>query len=102
MTSLEILELVLLCICILALSIYVLIKGIKNKWFAKLLATIETSIKEAEKKFPESGCGDKKKMYVIDAVKAKCKELGIPYDILKKLINVAIDKVIEDYNIISK
>ena len=102
MTSLEILELVLLCICIFALSIYVLVKGIKNKWFAKLLATIEMSIKEAEKKFPESGCGDKKKMYVIDAVKAKCKELGIPYALLKKLIDLAIDKIVKDYNVISK
>ena len=102
MTSLEILELVLLCICILALSIYVLVKGIKDKWFAKLLATIETSIKEAEKKFPESGCGDKKKAYVIEKIEAKCKELNIPYALLKKLIDLAIDKVIEDYNIISK
>lgn len=102
MTSLEILELVLLCVCILALAIYIIVKGVKNKWFAKLLATIETTIKEAEKKFPESGSGDKKKKYVIDAVKAKCKELGIPYSILEKLISVAIDKVIKDYNIIAK
>ena len=102
MTPLEILELVLLCVCILALVIYIIVKGIKDKWFAKLLATIETSIKEAEKKFPESGSGDKKKKYVIDAVKAKCEELGIPYSILEKLISVAIDKVIKDYNIIAK
>ena len=59
-------------------------------------------IKEAEEKFPESGSGDKKKAYVIEKVKAKCDELGIPYALLKKLINVAIDKVIEDYNVISK
>lgn len=102
MTSLEILELVLLCICILALVIYIIVKGIKDKWFAKLLATIETAIKEAEKKFPESGSGDKKKKYVIDAVKTKCEELGIPYSILEKLISVAIDKIVKNYNVIAK
>ena len=76
--------------------------GIGTGKSKEIPVAVSKAIKEAEKKFPESGCGDKKKMYVIDAVKAKCKELGIPYDILKKLINVAIDKVVKDYNIIAK
>ena len=102
MTTLEIIQLCVIGVAILAILIYIVVMGIKNKWFSKLWDAIKVSIKEAEEKFPESGSGDKKKAYVLEKVKAKCDELGIPYELLKKLINVAIDKVIEDYNIISK
>ena len=102
MSVLEIIQLCVIAVAILAILIYIIVMGIKNKWFSKLWDTIKVSIKEAEEKFPESGSGDKKKAYVLEKVKAKCDELGIPYELLKKLINVAIDKVIEDYNVISK
>ena len=102
MTTLEIIQLCVISVAILAILIYIIVMGIKNKWFSKLWDTIKVSIKEAEEKFPESGSGDKKKAYVLEKVKAKCDELGIPYELLKKLIDVAIDKVIEDYNVISK
>ena len=102
MSVLEIIQFCVIGIAILAILIYIIVMGIKNKWFSKLWDTTKVSIKEAEEKFPESGSGDKKKAYVLEKVKVKCDELGIPYELLKKLINVAIDKVIEDYNIISK
>ena len=102
MTTLEIIQLCVIGIAILAILIYCLIVGIKNKWFKQLLETMNTAINEAETKFPEQGSGEQKKAYVLEKVKAKCDELCIPYELLKKLINVAIDKVIEDYNVISK
>lgn len=102
MTTLEIIQLCVIGIAVFAILIYCLVVGIKNKWFKQLLETMNTAINEAETKFPEQGSGDKKKAYVLEKVKAKCDELGIPYALLKKLINVAIDKVIEDYNVISK
>lgn len=102
MSVLEIIQLCVIGVAILAILIYIIVMGIKNKWFSKLWDTIKVSIKEAEEKFPESGSGDKKKAYVLEKVKAECDELGIPYALLKKLIDLAVDKVIEDYNVISK
>lgn len=102
MTELEIIELALLAVIIVVLFIYYFVKAIKNKWLTKLLKTIETSIKEAEKKFTESGSGSKKKEYVINKVKEKCDELGIPYRLFEKLIDITIDKIVKDYNIIIK
>lgn len=102
MSVLEIIQLCVIGVAVLAILIYIIVMGIKNKWFSKIWDTIKVSIKEAEKKFPESGSGDKKKAYVLEKVKAKCNELGVPYALLKKLIDLAIDKVIEDYNVISK
>lgn len=102
MTTLEIIQLSILVLAILAIAIYIIVMGIKDKWFAKLYDTLKIAIKEAEEKFPEAGSGDKKKAYVISKIEEKCNELGIPYALLKKLINIAIDKIIEDYNVVSK
>ena len=102
MTALEIIELVVIGVAAVSLLAYVLINGIKNKWFGKILATIEDAIKEAEKLYPESGSGDKKKDYVIKKIEDKCNELGIPYALLKTVICKAIDKIVANYNVIAK
>ena len=116
MTILEIIQLSVIGIALVATLIYCIVMGVKNKWFSKLWVvmgvknkwfsklweTIKLAIKEAETKFPESGSGDKKKAYVLEQVEIKCIELGIPYSLLKKLISLAIDKIIDDYNIIKK
>lgn len=102
MSTLEIVQLCAICAAVLVLVVYCIIMGIKNKWFSKLWDTIKTAIKEAEEKFPEECSGEKKKAYVLEKVEAKCKALGIPYSLLKKLISLAIDNVVSDYNIISK
>lgn len=101
MTTLEIIQLIVIAVVVLALVIYVIVAGVKNKWFSKLAETIKVAIAEAEQKWPE-GHGDEKKQYVIEAVKAKCKELGIPYEVLYKLVNKLIDTIVEHYNVISK
>lgn len=102
MTILEIIQLSVIGIAIVAILVYCIVMGVKNKWFSKLWETIKLAIKEAETKFPESGSGDKKKAYVLEQVEIKCIELGIPYSLLKKLISLAIDKIIDDYNVIKK
>lgn len=102
MSTLEIVELCLICGAVIGMIVYCIVVGIKNKWFGKLWEALKAAIKEAEEKFPDSGSGEKKKAYVIGKMEEKCKELGIPYSLLKKLINKAIEKVVEDYNIIKK
>lgn len=102
MTVLEIAELVILAIVIVVLSIYYIVKAIKNKWLEKITAAINKAIKEAEEKFPESGSGDLKKTYVLKAVEEECVKLGIPYSLLKSLISTFIDKVVSNYNVIKK
>ena len=101
MSTLEIIRIAaeLLIVCVLV--IYYLIKIIKNKWFSKITGTIKDAIVEAENKWPE-GHGDEKKSYVIESVKIKCEELGIPFELLYKLINKAIDTIISNYNTLKK
>lgn len=102
MSVLEIIELCIIAVAILVIGVYCIIMGIKNKWFSKIVDTIKVAIKEAEEKYPESGSGEKKKEYVLEKVKEKCTELGVPYKLLEKLISMFIDKVVDDYNVISK
>jgi len=102
MTVLEIVELCIIGVAVLATVIYCIVMGIKNKWFSQLYETIKAAIKEAETKYPDAGQGAEKKKYVLQKVENKCKELGVPYNFLKKLISIAIDNIIADYNVISK
>lgn len=102
MTILEIIELVILAIVVVALSVYYIVKAIKNNWLGKIAGCINNAIKEAEEKFAESGSGDKKKEYALEAVEKECESLGIPFSLLKKLISTLIDKIVANYNIIKK
>ena len=102
MTTFEIIQLCIICVIVLAFAVWFVIKAIKDKWLQKLWDTTKQSIKEAEENFPESGSGDKKKEYLIGKIKEKCKELGIPYKLIKKLIDLLIDTVIKGYNTIAK
>lgn len=101
MSKLEILQMIGLALIVVGLVIYYVIKAIKNKWVQKLSKTIENAIKEAETKYPE-GHGQEKLEIVLEAVKNKCNELGIPYALLYKLIKKLVDKIIANYNIIAK
>ena len=102
MTTLEIIELVILAIVAIALSVYYIVKAIKNNWLCKIADCVNKAIKEAEEKFTESGNGDKKKEYVLEAVEKECESLGIPFGMLKKLISALIDKIVANYNVIKK
>lgn len=101
MDALNYIELVVLLGFILVIGTYIVVYGIKKKWFSKIASTVKEAIAEAEKQFGP-GSGEQKKTYVLEKVKEKCKELGIPYDTLYKLITKFIDMVIEHYNVIEK
>ena len=95
----EIIELAVASIVVLVLAIYYIIKAIKNNWLKQITATIEKAIKEAE---TSGKSGNEKKQLVLDAVQVKCADLGIPYALLKNLVSKLIDRIIKDYNILSK
>lgn len=99
MTKLEIIELIALGLIVLGLTIYYLIKAIKNGWVEKITLTINEAIKYAEKNIEG---GKVKKEYVMQKVEEKCEELGIPYTMIKNLVGKLIDKIISNYNIIKK
>lgn len=101
-TIIKIIEFSVIALIVLVLAIYYLVKAIKNKWLSKITQSINDAIAEAEKKFTESGQGEEKKKYVLEKVANTCNELGIPFNLIYKLINKLIDKTIECYNIISK
>ena len=102
MSPKEILELVAMSVVVLALVVYYSIKVVKNGWVKKLTNTIEKAIKDAEKKYPDQGSGKQKFEYVMNCVEDKCVELGIPYSLLKSLIEKIINTIIAHYNVISK
>ncbi len=99
MNVLAIVELIVLAVLALAFLVWFGIKAVKNKWLSALTETIDKTIGEAEKKWPE-GHGEEKKKYVLDAVEKKCEELNIPYHILYKLISKLINTIIKDHNIV--
>lgn len=99
MSILEIVELVVIAVVALGLIIYYLIMAIKNNWLKKITDALNVAIKEAE---ASGKSGKEKKEYVLAQVEAKCKELGIPYALIKKLISKVIDKIIANYNAVVK
>lgn len=101
MSTLEIVELIILIVLALGLGGYYLFKAIKNKWLGSLLSTIKTAMKEAEEKYPE-GHGEEKKQMVLDALKEKCEELSIPYTLLVAVFEKLIASIVEHWNILKK
>lgn len=101
MTNLEIIQLVCLALITIAFTVLTVAKGIKNKWISKLMDCIKESIKEAEEQWPE-GHGSDKTAHVLEKVKEKCDELGIPYKMVYKLVKSLIDKIVANYNVIAK
>lgn len=99
MSTLEIVELIIIGIIALFLLVYYGIKAIKNKWVEELTITVNNSIKYAEEHYYE---GFEKKKYVLQEVEAKCQELGIPYALIQKLISKLVDKIVANYNVIKK
>lgn len=99
MTTLELIELIVLALTVCCLAIYYLVKAIKNHWLSKISSEVFKAMKEAEK----SGLsGSAKKEYVLEKVEALCKELDVPYTFIKKLIDKLIEKTIKSYNNMTK
>lgn len=97
MSKLELIYTVAISVVVLFLVIYYIILAIKNGWIKKITDTLNTAIRYAEANIKG---GAEKKKYVLKQVEDKCVELGIPYGLIKNLINQIITKVIANYNII--
>lgn len=99
MTTLELIELIVIALIIVVLSIYYLIQAIRNKWLSQISSTIIKAMKDAE----QSGkTGKEKKAHVLEQIQQLCCELGIPYTFIKKLIDKFIEKTIKAYNNMTK
>lgn len=101
MTKLEIIQLICISVILIGTVVLTIIKAIKNNWIGKLTDCIEVSIKEAEEKWP-NGNGSEKLNFVLEKVKIKCNELGIPYLTIYKLVKTLIEKIVANYNVIAK
>ena len=101
MSKLEIIETAVLAVAVLVILVYCIVAICKNHWVSQIVETVDKACGEAETKFPEHGSGEQKKAYVIAAVKAKCKELKIPYELLSVLVSKLIEKAVASYNAIS-
>lgn len=99
MTKLELIELIALIVLGVGLGIYYIYKAIKNNWLKKLTNAIKEGIAEAEK---TNASGDAKKAYVMSHVQLVCDKEGIPFELIKKLVDKTIEKFIEGYNTIAK
>lgn len=99
MTTLEIIQLIAIIVAAVVLGVFYAIKAIKNKWLSKIYKAIKDGIVEAEKSKLK---GKDKKEYVLKYVQLICDEEGIPFKAIKKLVDKAIEKLIEGYNTIAK
>lgn len=99
MTTLELIKLIVLGVVALILIVYYSIKGIKNGWVRKITETMNEAIKYSETNIIGS---KEKKKYVLQKVKEKCEELGIPYTLIESIVSKLIDKIIANYNVIKK
>ena len=97
MSKLELIYTIAIAVVVLFLVIYYIIMAIKNGWIKKITDTLNEAIRYAEANIKG---GAEKKKYVLKQVEDKCVELGIPYGLIKNLINQIITKVIANYNII--
>lgn len=97
MSKLELIYTIAIGAVVLFLVIYYIIMAIKNDWIKKITDTLNEAIRYAEANIKG---GVEKKKYVLKQVEDKCVELGIPYGLIKNLINQIITKVIANYNII--
>jgi len=99
MTTLELIELIVLALIVCCLAIYYLVKAIKNHWLSKISSEVFKAMKDAE---ASSLTGKAKKEYVLERIEKLCSELGIPYAFIKKLIDKLIEKTIKSYNNMTK
>ena len=99
MTKLELIELIAIVVLGVGLGIYYIYKAIKNKWLKKITYAIKEGIAEAEK---TKASGNTKKAYVMNHIQLVCDKEGIPFELIKKLVDKTIEKFIEGYNAIVK
>lgn len=99
MTTLEIIQLIIISLVALVAVIWFIIKAIKNKWFSKMYKAIKEGVREAEATDLK---GKEKLEFALKYVEAFCDTEGIPFSFVKNLVIKAIEKLVEGYNNIKK
>lgn len=95
MTTLEIIFTAVIGLIALILIGYYAIKIVKNNYVNKIYDSIVQAMKHVE---TLELSGSAKKEYVLNQVKATCKNLDIPYDFIATLVSKVIENVIKGYN----
>lgn len=103
MTTVQLIETIILILVVFVITVWYVVKAIKNKWLENINETIDKAIREAED-LAKKGELNKglKKQYVLDKIANKCVELGIPYQLLAKLISKVVDNIVKNHNIFIK
>jgi len=101
MKPLTIILIAILALIIIGTICYLILTKVKDKWLNEIYEDLQKAIQEAEDKY-QSGEGQQKRVYVLHTIKQKCEELKIPFNVMKSLLNVMINKIIEYYNILAK
>ncbi len=101
MNIITIIETIALILIFLGITLLFIVNAIKNKWISKIIDTLKASIRDAEKIYgPKQG--KLKLQYVLNNLKHKCEELGIPYNLLEKLFIKLIENKVDGYNTFTK
>lgn len=70
----------------------------KSTKFANLVEWVNNAVRAAEKMFPESGSGEKKKKYVVEFITNVSKKIGIT--ITEDQINILIESAVKDLDLL--
>ena len=99
MSKLELIYTIIFVILAISVSIYYFVLAIKHGWIKQITQTMNNAIRFAELQEPKWSAS-KKKSYVLSQIEAKCDELGIPYTLIYRLVNKAIERIVADHNVI--
>ena len=99
MSTLELIQLIIISLTALVAVIWFIVKAIKNKWFSKIYKAIKEGVVEAEKTDLK---GKEKLNFALKYVEDFCDKEGIPFSFVKNLVVKAIEKLVEGYNNIKK
>lgn len=99
MSNRDLVELIIYAVVAIFVVGYFVIKAIKNHWIKQLTDTLNEALHYAEENI--TGPSDKKR-YVLTKLEEKCIELGIPYGLIRRLLDKLIEKVVAYHNKVAK
>ena len=99
MSTLELIQLIIIFLVAVIAVIWFIVNAIKNKWFSKIYKAIKEGVREAEKTDLK---GKEKLNFALKYIENFCDKEGIPFSFVKNLVVKAIEKLVEGYNNIEK
>lgn len=99
MSTLELIQLIIIFLVAVIAVIWFIVNAIKNKWFSKIYKAIKEGVREAEKTDLK---GKEKLNFALKYIENFCDKEGIPFSFVKNLVVKAIEKLVEGYNNIKK